>query len=228
MCFTKEAAMARKTTFTAQDVESAAMALLEAEGVKAVTARRVADAMGASTAPVYSNYASMEELLAVLLGRASERIVAYCRRPWTEDQFLNMGVGFVRFAIEHPQLFRALYLDSGAAHAQDDEHIFEALRRDLDGHPGLGELPADHKDELLFQASIYTLGIATTVVTGMWDDPELEVVERWLRSVGGALTRAAMESAGMPIPPELERELGEFVVPWRHPGCSSRKDTDHD
>jgi AcrR family transcriptional regulator len=220
--------MARKTTFRREDVERAAMALLEAEGVKAVTARRVAEAMGASTAPVYSNYASMEELIRVLLSRAGDVIVDYCRRPWTEDLFLNMGVGFVRFSIDHPQLFRALYLDSPTARAAEDRHVFETLRHDLDRHPGLGPLPADHKDELLFQASIYTLGIATTVTTGMWADPDLEVVEKWLRSVGGALTRAAMESAGLPLPAEMESELGEFVVPWRHPGCATPEEDHHD
>jgi hypothetical protein len=53
-------------------------------------------------------------------------------------------------------------------------------------------------------------------------------VEAWLRSVGGLLSRAALESAGRPMPPEMERNLGEFVVPWRHPGCPGRKDENHD
>ncbi len=220
--------MARKTTFTREDVENAAMGVLEAEGIQSVTARRVADAMGASTAPVYSNYASMEELLAVVLGRATNRIVAYCRRPWTDDLFLNMGLGFVHFAIDHPQLFRALYLDAGAKHAEGDEHLFQALRQDLDRHPGLGSLPSDHKDELLFQTSVYTLGIATTVVTGLWEDPDLDAVEAWLKSVGSALTRAALESAGLPMPSEMEHKLGTFIVPWRHPECPARKDENHD
>ena len=77
-------------------------------------------------------------------------------------------------------------------------------------------------------ASAAALGIATTVATRMWAEPDLTVVEKWLRSVGGALTRAAMASAGLPVPPEMERELGEFVVPWRHPGCPGRKDENDD
>ena len=219
--------MARKTTFSREDVEQAAMTILEAEGAGAVTARRVADAMGASTAPVYSNYTSMEELLAAVLARATACIVEYCRRPWTDDLFLNMGLGFVHFTNDHPQLFRALYLDS-ATGCGDEDHLFEVLRRDLDGHPVLGSLPDDHKDELLFQSSVYPLGIATTVATGMWDTPEMEVIESWLRSVGGALSRAAMDSAGLDMPAEMENQVGEFVVPWRHAGCHSRKDENDD
>ena len=70
--------MARKTTFSREDVEQAAMEILEAEGAAAVTARRVADALGASTAPVYSNYASMEELLARTRALREEGLGAWC------------------------------------------------------------------------------------------------------------------------------------------------------
>jgi len=210
--------MARKTTFSRQDVVDAALAVLEAEGLAAVTARRVADALGASTAPVYSNYASMEELLAAVRDVALATILDYCRRPWSDDTFLNMGLGFVRFTVDHPQLFRAVYLD-GPWGRDGDAQVLAALSADLDRHPFLGQLPPDHKHELLFQASIYTLGIATTVATGVWPDPDLTVVESWLRSVGGLLARAALQSAGLPWPAEMDRNLGEFVVPWRHPGC---------
>ncbi len=219
--------MARKTVFEADDVVAAAQAVLEAEGLAAVTARRVADALGASTAPVYSNFASMDRLIGAVMDRASDQVIAFCRRPWTEDAFLNMGVGFVRFTHEHPQLFRALYLDTGRPSPGDDR-IFAALLADLAVHPVLGELPADHREELLFQASIYTMGVAVSVVTGAWPDPDLDLAESWLRSVGGLLVRAALESAGQPMPPEMARSVGEFVVPWRPPGCPAAKDGPHD
>jgi AcrR family transcriptional regulator len=219
--------MARKTVFEAEDVVAAAQGVLEADGLAAVTARRVADALGASTAPVYSNFASMDDLIAAVMRRASRQIVAFCRRPWTEDPFLSMGVGFVHFAHEHPQLFRALYLDS-AGGASTEDLVFAALLADLAAHPVLGRLPADHREELLFQASIYTMGIATSLVTRAWPDPDLDLAESWLRSVGGLLVRAALESAGQPLPPEMARSVGEFVVPWRPPGCPATKDGPHD
>jgi len=217
--------MARKTVFTRDDVVEAAVGILETEGLAAVTARKVADAMGASTAPVYSNFASMEDLLAAVMDRGADLIVAYCRKPRTEDRFLDMGVGFVHFAHEHPQFFRALYLDS-AWGGRTEERIYAALLADLASHPVFGALPAGHRTELLFQASVYTLGISTSLVSGLWPDPDLELAESWLRSVGGLLCRAALESAGLPMPGELSRSFGDFVVPWRHPGCQDQ-DPDH-
>lgn len=217
--------MPRKTTFTSDDVIQAAMSVLEADGLASVTARRVADALGASTAPVYSNYANMDELLDAVCSVASDMIVEYTRRPWTEDSFLSMGVGFVHFAIDHPQLFRAMYLDS-ARSVPSEPKIVAALLDDLGRHPMLGGLPDDHLNELLFQASVYTLGIATTLVTGVWPDPDLAAVESWLCSIGDLLSRAAFESAGMEIPEEMKQRMGEFVVPWRQVPCTKMEDDD--
>jgi AcrR family transcriptional regulator len=220
--------MARKTTYTRDDVVAAALLVLERDGVGAVNARRVADAMNASTAPVYSNYANMEELIAAVLERATDMILEYGRRPWTEDLFLNMGVGFLHFAFDHPELFRALFLGCGQPRPQEP-YLVRAMLKDLDRHPVLGDLPADHKQELLFQASIYSLGVATTMVNGSWDNPDLDLAVSWLRSVGGLLVRAALQSAGLPMPPEMEHQLGEFVVPWRQcPGYTDQEDGHED
>lgn len=220
--------MARKTTFTRDDVISAAFKVLEADGVAAVTARRVADTMGASTAPVYSNFATMDEVLGAVIREVGVALVLdYCRRPWTDDLFLSMGVGFVRFAVDHPQLFRAMYLDHAQA-CSGDARVEDLLVDELARHPVLGGLPRDHQEELVFQASIYTLGIATTLVTGIWSQPDLEVVEGWLRSVGSLLTRAALESSGLAIPAEFKQQMGTFVVPWRRPGCPLPEDRHDD
>ncbi len=218
--------MARKTTFSRDDVVQAALTVLEADGLGAVTARRVADTMGASTAPVYSNFANMDELIGAVIREVGMVLeLDYCRRPWTEDQFLSMGVGFIRFAVDHPQLFRAMYLDHAQA-CTGSNQVGELLVDDLSAHPLLGVLPRGHVEELFFQASIYTLGIATTLVTGLWAEPDLDEVTGWLRGVGRLLMRAALESAGQDIPAELKPQMGELVVPWRQPGCRSPEDQD--
>jgi AcrR family transcriptional regulator len=219
--------VARKTVFDRKDVLEAAYAVLETDGLAAVTARAVAERLGASTAPVYSNFASMDELVAAVMRRAADEVLASCRLRRTDDTFLDMGVGFVHFASDHPQLYRALYLDSTWG-AQMDEVIFAALEQDLGAHPILGELPADHRAELLFQAGIYTMGIATSLVAGTWREPDLQLAESWLRSVGGVLVRAALDSAGIAVPAELERSFGEFIAPWRRPGCPGAKEGPHD
>lgn len=214
--------MPRKSIYSRDDVALAALAVVDAGGLGALTARRVALAIGSSTAPVYSSFRSMEELAEEVHRLIVELILDYCRRSWTRDAFLSMGLGFVHFADDHPQLFRALYLEQPGVGYDAEHDVLAELVRDLDGHPFIGGLPQDHKDELLFQAGIYALGIATTVVTERWQEPDFASIESWLNSIGGLLIRAAMNSAGRPVPQEVEHRFGKFTVPWRKPSCRDR------
>ncbi len=206
--------MARKSTFTRDDILRAALAVIARDGFDTVTARRVGEELGASTAPVYSNFGSMEVLTRGALELASDQLLAYFRRPWTDEPFLNMGLGYLHFAHEHPNLFKALYFER---HGDFDieARLVPALLADLDAHPWLGDLPRPIKEELLFQASVYSHGLATLICTGQWRNPDLTQATTWLHSVGGLLVRAAVEAAGWPPCPDLDLRFGEFTIPWR-------------
>ena len=82
------------------------------------------------------------------------------------------------------------------------------------------------KTRLALAAAGAVLVAVLAVVTGLWPEPDLAALETWLRSVGGLLVRAAMESAGLEMPEDMQRHMGEFVVPWRHPGCATTEDND--
>ena len=65
--------MARPTRVAAEDIEQAAVNLVRANGLSALTARGVADALGVSTQPVYSSWGSMD----ALRERVDERVRAF-------------------------------------------------------------------------------------------------------------------------------------------------------
>jgi len=96
---------------TAKALLDEAERLVEAEGAAALTVRRVADGVGASTRAVYSVYGSKDGLLVALGVRGFEllgrRVAA---RPRTDDpasDLVEAGVMvFRRFAVEHPALFQ--------------------------------------------------------------------------------------------------------------------------
>ncbi len=206
--------MARKTTFSRNDVLQAALAVVDQDGFDALTARRVGEEIGASTAPVYSNFGNMVELQLGVLELACTQLLAYFRRPWTDEAFLNMGIGYLHFAQEHPRLFKALYFERHGEF-EADARLVPALLADLDAHPWLGALPRPIKEELLFQAAIYSHGLATMICTGQWRNPDLEQATAWLHSVGGLLVRAAVEAAGWPPCADIALRFGEFTIPWR-------------
>jgi AcrR family transcriptional regulator len=96
---------------TAAELLDAAERLIEAEGVGALSVRRVAEAAGTTTRAVYSLYGSRDGLVAALGQRAFELLgegvgeLADTSDP-TAD-LVEAGVSvFRRFSVEHPSLFR--------------------------------------------------------------------------------------------------------------------------
>jgi AcrR family transcriptional regulator len=96
---------------TAASLLDAAEALLQAEGLEALTVRRVAKATGTSTRAIYSSLGSKEALVANLGTRAFELLDAQVRAvPLTDDptaDLVNVAIrGFRAWALSHPAFFR--------------------------------------------------------------------------------------------------------------------------
>jgi AcrR family transcriptional regulator len=96
---------------TADALLDAAERLVEADGLEAITVRRVAEAVGSTTRAVYTVYGSKDALLVALGGRAFDLLRTEIEAlPTTDDpaaDLVEAGVAvFRRFAIEHPALFR--------------------------------------------------------------------------------------------------------------------------
>lgn len=98
--------MARPTRVAAEDIEQAAVNLVRANGLSALTARGVADALGVSTQPVYSSWGSMD----ALRERVDERVRAFIQTYLAQPEpgappMLSLGLRTVRLAKEEPHLF---------------------------------------------------------------------------------------------------------------------------
>ena len=96
---------------TAAALLDAAEAIVEADGLDGLSVRRVADRVGTTTRAVYSTLGSMDALVAALGARAFDllgaRIAALPRSDDPAADLITAGtMGFRRWALEHPALFR--------------------------------------------------------------------------------------------------------------------------
>jgi AcrR family transcriptional regulator len=96
---------------TATSLLEAAEALVEREGLEALTVRRVADACEVSTRAVYSSLGSKQALVAGLGTRAFDLLGATVASLSVTDDpaadLVRAGTeGFRTFALDHPVLFR--------------------------------------------------------------------------------------------------------------------------
>jgi AcrR family transcriptional regulator len=183
----------RKLTLDKDRVLAASVQLVQREGLAALSARAVADQLGASVAPIYRAYASMDQLTQAVLDTAMEQLDEYVARPYTDFPFRSAGVGLVMFARDEPRLFRALFVDQQNA-AELVARMRAKLRKIVDQSPELRRLSPGVRDELIMDLWIYTHGLASMVVVNLLPRPEPDLLDRKLKRVGAIVIGAAMAS----------------------------------
>lgn len=106
--------MPPKPKVTRESILEAALELLREEGMDALNARNVAKKLGTSTQPIFSHFASMEELREALYAYAEElynsEMVAAMQGGG--NSFLEMGLAYIRFARTEKKLFQLLFMSN--------------------------------------------------------------------------------------------------------------------
>lgn len=209
----------RDIVFSRADVLQAAVGLVRRSGWESLSARRVAAVLNSSVAPVYSAFANMEELGRAVLQEIRDRLEEYSRRRHSDIPFLNIGVGIVLFARDEANLFRALF---HSAHRQWDIlqefhlSVLERMRADA----WLGKYSEESRRRLKENIWLYTLGLATTVISGALPAADDAQLVRRLQDMGGVLMYAELAGIGDSEAEEcrlrwatLLREKGETPPP---------------
>ncbi|MCR5346167.1 MAG: TetR/AcrR family transcriptional regulator [Fretibacterium sp.] len=104
--------------FSEQAIVEAAMNVVREKGVDAMTARAVAEKLGTSTRPIFTCFATMEQLREKVVEMARECYRCFINQGLEETiPFLGVGHQHIRFARTEPELYRLLFLtkSSGAA-----------------------------------------------------------------------------------------------------------------
>ena len=105
--------MSPKIKITREEIVNAAVDIVRSSGAQAINARTVASVLGCSTQPVFSNFATMEELRRAVIERAETICGAYIRREIEEGAlpaYKASGMAYIRFAKEEKELFKLLYM----------------------------------------------------------------------------------------------------------------------
>jgi AcrR family transcriptional regulator len=181
--------MPPKTVFSKDDVVKAAFESVQQQGIQSLTAREVANRLKSSTAPVYSNFESMKLLEREVIKKARDLLMDYMVRPHTDVVFLNMGVGYAKFAREQCPLFRALYLEKSDYKDILDE-LESSLRLRMREDTRLTELDDKERFSLLDKMWTFTHGMATMICVGLAEDSSDEYIINTLKDVGSAVIGA--------------------------------------
>ncbi|HQO39179.1 MAG TPA: hypothetical protein PK986_01805 [Spirochaetota bacterium] len=188
--------MAPKTLFSRDDIINSAFKIVKKSGFRDFSARRVADEMNASTAPVYSCFSSMDELKTAVLQKAEELMLEYTMNPYTKSVFLNMGTGLVLFSQENRELFRALLLESGETRVLFDNFI-KILVKELDRDELIALLPKKDRKDVMNRMMIFTHGFASLVCVGLHDEVSKKEAIKIMYDMGRDVIESALAKAGI-------------------------------
>ncbi|MFD6202281.1 TetR/AcrR family transcriptional regulator [Streptomyces rubiginosohelvolus] len=93
----------------------AARELLEEDGSAGLSLRAVARRAGVSATAPYRHYADREALVSAVAAEGYRELATHLTQahpaPSTPDELAAVAVAYVRFALEHPALFRAMFAE---------------------------------------------------------------------------------------------------------------------
>lgn len=104
--------MARTVFITRDNLLNAAVNIVKAEGVSALTARRLAKEAGCSTQPIFRAYSGMEELYKEVFAEAERIYSEHCMEFGSVSAvpFTDLGLAYISFAQKNPELFKMLFV----------------------------------------------------------------------------------------------------------------------
>ena len=172
--------MPPKVKVSGEEIINAAVELVRKNGEASLNARVLSAEIGCSTQPVFSNFATMEDLRLAVIKRADLLCQEYMAREVESGEFPPYkahGMAYIRFAKEEKELFRLLYMrDRRDENLNENaEHLGKMLEL-IKSNTGFGEDEAK-----LFHLEIwaYVHGIATMFATGYFNI-DSELVSRML------------------------------------------------
>jgi len=172
--------MPPKVKVTKEEIIHTAVTIVRNSGAQAINARNVAAALNCSTQPVFSNFATMEELRLAVVEQADSLCQAYMRREMESGKYpayKASGMAYIRFAKEEKELFKLLYMrDRSGELIPEGAGLTDEMQTMVQNNTGL-----DETDAKLFHLEMwaYVHGIATMFATG-YLDLEWELVSRML------------------------------------------------
>lgn len=163
--------MPRKPQFTKDEIAEYGLKVVEEKGMESLTARELAKELGTTVAPIFVHYPTMEEVKKEVRNLAQKVYHEYIHQGLSDTiPFLGVGMQYIRFAKQEPELYRLLFLsdkrtDVKKSHYAMDElgYTQDLVRESLQNIYHMDSVAANHyfRDMWLVAHSI-----ATLLVTG--------------------------------------------------------------
>ena len=160
--------MAPKNKFSKEKMVEAALQVVRDKGIDGLTAKTLADELGTSTQPVFTAFGSMDAVRQEVYAAAVRVYDDYADAGLKEKvPFLGVGMQYIRFAREEPELYRLLFLtrmqDQEYSAMKSMRHLQELVRPTL---VSIYHITAEEADLYFRDLWFVVHSLSTLIVTG--------------------------------------------------------------
>ena len=173
--------MAPKFKFTKEEVLTVTIDFIRENGIEALTARELAKKLESSTKVIFSLFSNMKNLEAEAKFVAENIFSEKVNLALKDDSpFKRLGVEYILFSKNEPKLFQWLFMRKGI----EVESFKDFLpMRDYEYRSVIESIDEEYKisienaKKLYEHLFIYSHGIATLTVTGIYNFTPTEIIE---------------------------------------------------
>lgn len=177
--------------YTKEKIIEAAFELYKEIGIEGITIRKIAEKLGSSIAPIYSNFRNVDELKKCLMDKTLDELLKYTDKKYSSNTFLNIGIGLIKFAKENKEPYRTLFLKTNEYEYLTNEFFSKNLEK-MKSEPTLKDLDEKELTRILEKVRLFTHGLAAQICCGSIIDKPDEYFIELLKEVGEDITGYAI------------------------------------
>ena len=174
--------MPPKVKVTRDDIIQTALELVRAQGAAPLNARQIAAALNCSTQPIFSNFATMDELQGAVLEAGFAYYLGFLKSAAESGRYppyKAFGMAYIRFAGEEKELFKLLFMRDRRGEGQAPTEDFETSVVMIMQANGLSRERAERMHMEMWSC---THGIAVMLATSFLH-PDEELISMMLTDV---------------------------------------------
>lgn len=180
--------MPPKAKITKEMVIDAAFQVAREAGGENINARTVAEKLGCSTQPVMYHFATIEELKRATYTKTDWYHTEYLMNADQEELMLSIGLNYIRFAVQEPNLFRFLFQSGYAVEKSLLEMIdSEELLPVLSAMRSAMQVSLEQTKEVFLTLALFVHGYASIIANNSLEYDEKLIAVHLKRVYTGAV-----------------------------------------
>lgn len=180
--------MPPKFKITREMIVDAGFCLVRESGLEKVNARNIAERLSCSTQPVLYSFKTIDEIKHAVYEKANAFHTEYIMNVKEGDVLQGIGLNYIRFAIEEPNLFRFISQSGyGKEHSLLEMIDSEEMKPLLEMMSGAMGRSVEQTREIFITLSMFVHGYASIIVNNVLEYDEALVSKHLYRVYRGAV-----------------------------------------